>query len=248
MTTEEFINKANIKHDNKYDYSNTVYTKSGEKVVIICPIHGEFKQEANAHVNKGQGCPTCGATKRKSSISKRFNSERFIAKSIEVHQGNYSYSKVSYVKNNIPVIITCPIHGDFTQEPKSHLAGNGCKKCALANNNYWSYTGWTVAGEKSKYFDGYKVYIVRCYSEEEEFYKIGKTYNPIWLRFSRGQLPYEYEVVKVFEGSGLFICKLEEELLKMNYEYKYIPTKDFAGSLECFSSLEGVKEKLDENK
>lgn len=248
MTTEEFIRKASITHGDKYRYDNTVYTKSGNKVIITCPTHGDFMQEANAHANKGQGCPKCGTDKRKSSISKKFNTERFITISDEIHQGKYCYDKVVYVKNNTSVTITCPIHGDFEQEPKSHLVGNGCKKCALANNNYWSYSGWTLAGENSKYFDGYKVYVIRCYSDTEEFYKIGKTYNPIWLRFNRGQLPYEYEVLHTFTGSGLFICKLEEELLKMNYEYRYKPTKKFAGSQECFSSLEGVKEKLYENK
>lgn len=35
-----FIQKANIKHDNIYDYSLVKYTKCRQKVDIICNIHG----------------------------------------------------------------------------------------------------------------------------------------------------------------------------------------------------------------
>ena len=244
MTTEKFINKAKSKHGDRYDYSKVCNPLAKDKVTIICSDHGEFMQEANTHVNKGQGCPKCGINKRAKSIQMHYDTEWFTKKSSAIHSNKYTYGSTVYIKNSVPVIITCPIHGDFEQEPRSHLAGNGCMKCARDNNNYWSYSGWTKAGEESNYFNGYKVYIVRCYNETEEFYKIGKTFNPVWLRFSRGQMPYEYELIKVFEGSGIFICELEAELLRTNYKYKYTPVLEFAGSQECFSSLEGVKEKI----
>ena len=38
----------------------------------------------------------------------------------KVHGDKYNYDKVIYVKSNIPVIITCPIHGDFEQTPANH--------------------------------------------------------------------------------------------------------------------------------
>ena len=39
---KDFIERAKIRHNNKYDYSKTVYSKTHEKVTIICPEHGEF--------------------------------------------------------------------------------------------------------------------------------------------------------------------------------------------------------------
>ena len=247
MTTEEFIKKAKDKHGDRYDYGKLVYVKSTEKVEIVCSKHGSFWQEASSHMSKGYGCPKCGKEKRAVSMNNHFSTEWFVEKSRVIHGNKYDYSKVDYVKNTEPVTIICNTHGEFSQEPRSHMVGSGCIKCAKDSNNYWSYSGWVKAGEESSYFDGYKVYVVRFYSEDEEFYKIGKTYNKLWIRFSRGQIPYEYEVIKIFEGSGLHICKLEEEMLKMNYKYKYNPTKEFAGSQECFSSLEGVKEKINGN-
>ena len=59
-TTEEFIAKARAIHGDKYDYSKVEYTTSHEKIIIICPIHGEFKQIPNNHLN-GNACPHCNS-------------------------------------------------------------------------------------------------------------------------------------------------------------------------------------------
>ncbi len=59
FTNDEFINKANIVHDFKYDYSGTIYILGKLKVKIICKIHGEFEQQAQSHL-RGFGCPFCG--------------------------------------------------------------------------------------------------------------------------------------------------------------------------------------------
>ena len=56
-TTEEFIKKAILVHgEKKYDYSKVDYKQSKIKVIIICPIHGEFEQTPDHHLS-GQGCP-----------------------------------------------------------------------------------------------------------------------------------------------------------------------------------------------
>ena len=55
----DFIINASLIHNNKYDYSTFEYINSHTKGIIICPIHGEFKQIPNAHL-RGQGCPECG--------------------------------------------------------------------------------------------------------------------------------------------------------------------------------------------
>ena len=67
LTTQEFIERANKVHNRKYDYSKVEYIKSSEKVCIICPIHGEFWQTPNKHLNK-RGCPECRRENLKSPI------------------------------------------------------------------------------------------------------------------------------------------------------------------------------------
>ena len=58
LTLSEFIEKAKFVHGDKYDYSKSVYENTMKKIMIICPIHGEFMQTPNSHL-QGQGCPEC---------------------------------------------------------------------------------------------------------------------------------------------------------------------------------------------
>ena len=61
----------------------------------------------------------------------------FIAEASHKHNYKYDYSKTIYNGALIPVIITCPVHGDFLQTPHDHLSRNdngefkGCKKCGM---------------------------------------------------------------------------------------------------------------------
>ncbi|MBP3631249.1 MAG: hypothetical protein J6J23_07215, partial [Clostridia bacterium] len=61
MTQEEFITRANEVHKNKYDYSKVEYKTSHDKIIIICPKHGEFEQLPYDHLH-GHGCPSCSNT------------------------------------------------------------------------------------------------------------------------------------------------------------------------------------------
>ena len=62
-TKEEFIDKANKKHNYSYDYSKVEYVNSDTKVEIICPKHGPFMQKPDSHL-QGQGCPECAIERR----------------------------------------------------------------------------------------------------------------------------------------------------------------------------------------
>jgi hypothetical protein len=127
-TTEEFIRRAKKVHGDKYDYSKVEYKGTHTKVCIICPIHGEFFQTPNNHLH-GQGCLACGGRKQ-------LTKEEFIQKAREVHGDKYDYSKVEYVNKNTKVKIICPIHGEFEQEPNSHLEGKGCPNCYHKTKKY----------------------------------------------------------------------------------------------------------------
>lgn len=59
-TTKEWIKRAILIHGNRYDYSKVNYINPSTKVCIICPIHGEFWQTPNNHLN-GANCPSCNS-------------------------------------------------------------------------------------------------------------------------------------------------------------------------------------------
>lgn len=58
-TLKSFIEKAKEVHGNKFDYSKSEYINSKTKICIICPVHGEFWQSPDSHL-QGVGCPKCG--------------------------------------------------------------------------------------------------------------------------------------------------------------------------------------------
>lgn len=58
LTLKEFIDKANLIHNYKYDYSKVNYTNNKENVEIICPIHGSFLQQPDNHL-LNMGCKKC---------------------------------------------------------------------------------------------------------------------------------------------------------------------------------------------
>lgn len=62
-------------------------------------------------------------------MAKKLTTKEFISKSLLVHGDKYDYSKVVYKGMHVPVIIICPIHGEFEQPPHSHLKGCECPHC-----------------------------------------------------------------------------------------------------------------------
>ena len=168
----------------------------------------------------------------------------WINNSINVHGDKYDYSKVIYEHSDSELKIICKKHGEFKQISRSHLAGAGCTFCNSEHRgeipNGWGYTHWQKAGEKSKNFDSFKVYIIKCWNDEEEFYKIGKTYLKTKQRFkSNKSLPYNYEIVKEIPlENARIICELEETLKNCNKDNKYIPKNIFGGRYECFKELD----------
>ena len=61
LTTEEFIRLAKTAHGDKYNYSKVEYLNSRAKIIITCPVHGDFEQRASTHLH-GSGCPNCAVT------------------------------------------------------------------------------------------------------------------------------------------------------------------------------------------
>ena len=68
LPLDVFIERARLVHGDKYDYSKVKYTGIDDKVLIICPIHGEFWQTPYVHTAVGCGCPNCKNSKLENTI------------------------------------------------------------------------------------------------------------------------------------------------------------------------------------
>ena len=151
MKKEIFIKKSKSIHGDKYNYSKVEYVNCDTKVCIICPEHGEFWQTPYIHTH-GCGCPDCGRVK--SNRNKSLTCSEFIEKANKVHGNKYDYSKTDYITNRIKVCIICPEHGEFWQEPSSHLMGRGCPKCALERKKNRFNLSTSEFIEKARLFHG----------------------------------------------------------------------------------------------
>lgn len=120
-TKEEFIEKSNKKHNNKYDYSKVEYKTAHKKIIITCPEHGDFLQKPSRHLS-GDGCSKC-------SGNYPYTNEEFIEKANKIHKNKYDYSLTNYINNQTKIKIICSKHGLFEQMPYSHLQGFKCSQC-----------------------------------------------------------------------------------------------------------------------
>ena len=239
---KEMIERFNIVHNNQYDYSKVTqenYINSLEKITIYCKKHHiEFKQSSGHHL-QGERCPICSKENMKDILS--YNKDDIIQKFIKIHGNQYNYDKVNYVNNKTHILITCLKHNySFFVQPNKHLSNHGCPICALENRG-WFRSKWVKAGQLSRNFDSYKVYVIKCYNNNEIFYKIGRTYHTVLKRFQgKKKMQFDYEIINIIEHeSGEYIYDLEVFLLRLHYQnnLQYIPNNNFHGKYECFKEI-----------
>jgi hypothetical protein len=158
-TTDDFIKESKEIHNNKYLYGNVDYINAKSKVLITCPKHGNFEQQARSHLS-GQGCRKC------SNLEITLSEKEFIEKARKLHGSKYGYDKVQYINGVTKIIITCHVHGDFTQRADSHLQGIGCPDCSpksiKATTNEFVDKAIEVHGNK---YDYSKVNYIGCYED-----------------------------------------------------------------------------------
>ena len=236
-STEHFITKATEIHNGFYNYDKVIYTGAHSKVEIICKEHGSFEQTPNSHL-KGSRCPLCTG-------KAKLTTESFISKAELKHKKLYSYENVVYKNIKSKVIINCKIHGSFEQTPHIHLRGFGCSKCSNLIKG-WSKTNFKDLCLKNNQGLG-TLYVLKCFNSTECFYKVGITSNNVATRYQgKREMPYSYETLYEIILDADTIYDLENNLLKRLSNFKYQPIEFFDGHTECFSSIDIIREYLEE--
>lgn len=159
----------------------------------------------------------------------------FINQSLEIYGEFYDYSKVNYINSRSHISVVCPVHGRFSVLPSNFLRGHGCALCGGASY----YSGMHEDDFKEELEKVYGiVYYLKCWSDEEEFYKIGITKKDVETRFSgKFKMPYKYKILKIVETNLYEAIKLEKREHSLNKEKSYIPKISFGGYTECFSEI-----------
>ena len=219
LTTKEFIQRSNLKHNNYYNYDKTIYIGNKNKVIITCKIHGDFEQRPSDHT-AGAGCLICGQLKSQKTQTK--NVILFIEQANTIHNNQYLYSNINYVNNSTKITITCKNHGTFNQTPNDHLKGRGCPICNQTRSNKYYKNQQTL------------LYYVKF---PNGIYKIGLARKSLNYRFKGCEKPKLLMLWEFLDGSKAY--EIEKLVLKQIKQIKYngpffiSPYGISAGETEC---------------
>ena len=237
ITNQEFKDKVEELYPEMFDLQYCEYINNKTKIVLVCRICGKTIEKSPHHLLTGKsGCKICSGNKLAKLYSK--STLEFIQDLELVHFNKFNTSNVEYINSYTKINLTCNTCSTvFDIKPNDLLNGHGCSKCANIKRTdqskqvpyCWTHTAWEKAGNKSNRFTGFKLYIIKCYNEDETFYKIGKTFTNLKSRFY--SIPYSIEILKVIENDAKTISMLEVEL--KSKVTKYIPKKRFGGMYEC---------------
>lgn len=126
INREDLINKFNIIHNFKYDYS-TVEENYDELITIICPIHGEFKQKIDNHLH-GNGCTQCGYEKSVNTV--RIKIDEFKERFKKLDTDEFSFNDDEYKNITKPITFTHKICGRmFKRKPDVFISNPTCPHC-----------------------------------------------------------------------------------------------------------------------
>lgn len=232
---EIFIKKARKVHGNKYDYSKTEYINAKTKICIICPEHGEFWQIPSNHLSGYEGCKICSSIKNSQNRIK--GKDLFVEQANKVHNNKYDYSKVNYISTHTKVCIICPEHGEFWQEPNSHLRGRKCPKCSKSymDINYFIEQANQVHNNK---FDYSKVDYINAHTkvciicpEHGEFWQ-----TPSHHINNHGCYKCGLNTISVKNSSNIEkFTEKAKEIHKNKYDYSKVvyQKKDIAVTIVC---------------
>jgi hypothetical protein len=211
MKFGDFIRRAILVHNDKYNYDKVDFKKSTDKIIITCPKHGDFQQQTMNHL-QGAGCKKCADEKL--ALKQRTPLNIFIDQSEKIHDNKYDYFKVKYLNNRTKVDIICSEHGVFSQTPNAHLRGQGCPICGREKSDINKRLTTDEFIKRAKNVHGNKFdYSESVYSTESTPIKIiCKKHGPFF------QTPYNHFGNK----QGCPICgkeKTKEKLIKTTDDF-----------------------------
>jgi hypothetical protein len=212
------------------DYSYIEEMGAKNKIKLKCIKHDcEFILSVSARLS-GQKCPKCSAENYREI--RTTPKEEYYRRANEAHDYKYTYND-DYITSAHAITFFCKEHGRQRRNSYDHLRGAGCKKCDennLQKSDKLTREGYIkLANGRPTY-----LYLIKCSDENEDFYKIGKTFREINERFIFSNMPYNFELISKHEGGAEYIWDLEEDSHIKYKDYSYNPNKWFAGFSECY--------------
>lgn len=221
LTKEQYIHKASIIHNFKYDYCDIEYENGSSLLNLYCKIHNYyFATRADNHTHNKGGCPKCRYDK--ASASQIITTEEFINRSKEIYGNKFDYSICKYVTAKTKLKLRCIEHDyEFQQTPDKHYNGNGCIKCC--NSGYRSA------------LPGY-IYVLG----NEYITKIGITNRTPEIRLkeiNKNKPGFELLYSQFYKDGAIPLAVETSLLWVLKRQYKNV-VETFDGSTECFIDVD----------
>lgn len=224
LSNTEFIDKLRSMYPKGFPFKIKGKYKGYHEKILIESKGVDFLISPN-HLLRGN----------RGSIRTTLDKTKFMVSQFKEKHGDfYDYSDYVYKGNRVLSEIICPVHGKFRQNTDVHLMGSGCPSCGqlVKRSAGWSRTSYADFNKGRKCL----FYLIRCYNEEEEFFKIGITSSSVLKRYrGRYEMPYNFEILKEVKGEAGEVWDMELEMKRRLKMYHYMPKLPFKGnSTECF--------------
>lgn len=234
LNTELVIEKCRDSHGDKYDYSKVVFTRTVDKIEIVCPEGHSFWMTPSNHYHKRhpQGCPICsgkGPGKDGRSI--------FITKARAVFGDLFEYGDYADSKSHMDMV--CVRHANpVRQSPTHHLMGkNPCRQCVTEVIRSYKPSPYNITKAlRGDFVFPSEVYLVRLHNTNESFLKIGvsKDTSKRVREFITKGYQVEILVTRPFDSCNDAII-FEQSTHVYFEDHSYLPEVTFKGMYECFS-------------
>jgi hypothetical protein len=244
---QKFNQEANKIHNNKYDYSRSVYKSATDNIIIICPTHGQFEQTPNRHLSGG-GCKKCANEKVKERFSIPWN---IYKEQLEkIHNNRYNYSKVEWKGVEEKIIVICDIHGEFIIRPQDHKDGRGCQICSKENfvqyNKYntkiFIENAKLIWGEKYDYskvnYDDSNTKIIIICNKHGEYLQLPQNH----LKYGCGACGRELNKrnIELKEKSKIEFALKANKIHENSYDYSLIEYENAASKVNVICKNHGI--------
>ncbi len=154
---ERFLLKAQEMYPN-YDFSLAKYTQRESYIIVVCPVHGEFKITPRVllrgnHGSSPHGCWKCNGMippyEKHSLLLNTFKSRMY-----ELYGDKYTFAwnDLKEIGKSTQIRFNCKQHGEQHRAVNDLLEGKGCKYC---NGSFypldWLKNARAVHGDKYEY-------------------------------------------------------------------------------------------------
>ena len=151
---KKFLERATAMYP-EYDFSKAIYKGRETHIVVVCPVHGDFKIRPRTllSVEKGQkphGCWKCNNLIP--PYEKVLTLDTFKNRMYELYGDKYTFVWSDFKNKHSQIRFACKQHGEQHSSAKVLLKGKGCAYC---NGKFyppdWIKNARAVHGEKYEY-------------------------------------------------------------------------------------------------